>query len=124
MDAVTRRRVCELIAGIIATDGELHPDELLFMVQTFAAFEVATGEDDEAVCPTTTSMEAAKLMGELPEDARAEALSLLMDSAVADGKVVPAEREYLLAVGRAAGVSRDDIDDKIAEALMKADPAF
>jgi len=124
MDAVTRRRVCELIAGIIATDGELHPDELVFMIKAFAAFDIATGEDDEAVCPTTTSMEAAKLMGELPQEARAEALSLLVDSAVADGKVVPAERDYLLAVGRAAGISPDDIDDKIADALFKADPAF
>jgi uncharacterized tellurite resistance protein B-like protein len=118
MDKVTKRRVCELISGIIATDQELHPDELRFMLKTFAAFDVATGKDDEAICPTTTSFEAAKLMATLPPEVRDETLALLIESAVADGKVVPSERDYLLAVARAAGISKDDVDDRIAAALL------
>ncbi len=124
MDDVTRRRVCELISGIVATDMELHPAELAFMLRTFQAFGVATGEDDEAICPTVTGFEAAKLMGELPADVRQEAIELLLKGAVVDGKVTPQERDWLLAVGRAAGLSRDDIDDRIAEALLAGDAAF
>jgi phage I-like protein len=124
MDDVTKRRVCELIAGIIATDAEFHPAELEFMTRAFAAFGIAGGEEDQAICPTITSMEAAKQMATLPADHREEAMALLMQGAVADGKVTPEEREWLLAVGRAAGISRDDVDDQIATALLAADPAF
>ena len=93
------------------------------MVKTFAAFDIAA-TDDAAVCPTTDKGEAAVLMGQLPEDVRQEAMDLLVSSAVADGKVVPSERDWLLAVGGAAGMSDDAVDELIADALLEADPAF
>ena len=48
MDFVTRRKVCELVAGIIATDQELHPSELTFMLKTFETFGVGSSDDDDA----------------------------------------------------------------------------
>lgn len=116
--------MCELIAGIIATDKELHPAELDFMLRTFTTFGVANSGDDEAICPTVTGFEAAKLMSDLPPEVRGETIALLMQSAVVDGKVTPQEREWLLAVGRAAGLSRDEVDDQIAEALLSAESAI
>jgi uncharacterized tellurite resistance protein B-like protein len=118
MDLTIRRRVCELVAGIIATDSELHPAELKFMLKTFEAFGIASGKDDEAVCPTVSSAEAAKAIRDLPEDVRRETVSLLIDSAVSDGKVTPAERDYLLAVARAAGLSDTAVDEALAERLL------
>jgi uncharacterized tellurite resistance protein B-like protein len=118
MNDRTRRRVCELVAGIIATDREFHPDELQFLLRTFRTFGIATGADDEAVSPTTTTFEAAKAMSELPLDVREEAMDLLVDTAVCDGKVVPAERAFLFAVARAAGIDEDRIDERIADELL------
>ncbi|MBW2456867.1 MAG: hypothetical protein JRI68_20295, partial [Deltaproteobacteria bacterium] len=48
MDEITKRRVCELVAGIIATDKQLHPAELKFLLRTFDVFGIGTGLDDEA----------------------------------------------------------------------------
>ena len=117
MDPVTSRRVCELVMGIIATDQELHPTELQFMLKIFKAFGVASGAEDEAISPTTRSFEAEKAMKALPADVRQEAIELLLDSAVVDGKVVEAERQFLYAVGRAAGISQEVIDSRIETKL-------
>jgi uncharacterized tellurite resistance protein B-like protein len=113
MDERNRRRVCELIAGIIATDQTLHPAELQFMVKTFRAFGIATGAKEEVISPATSPVEAAVAMSELPASVRHEALELLIASALADGEVVAAERAYLRAVAEAAG-----IDDAALEALI------
>jgi uncharacterized tellurite resistance protein B-like protein len=120
MDDATGRRVCELIAGIIATDGVLHPSELQFMLTAFAKFGVASGDDTEAIVPAVTPAEASKAMASLPEEVRDEAVGLLIESAAADGNVSPEERDYLFAVARAAGLSRDHIDDRIANELIKS----
>ena len=120
MDAQTRRQVCELVAGIIATDKELHPAELKFLLRTFEAFGIAKGNEDEAICPAVSRVEAAKGMAQLPPEVRKETMGLLVDSAVVDGKVVPAEREYLLEVARAAEVSEDELDALLTEGLAKA----
>ena len=117
MDESTGRRVCELVMGIIATDHELHPSELQFMLKTFKAFGVATGERDEAISPTTRAFEAAHAMSNLPENVREEAIELLLETAAVDGKIVPAERTFLHAVGRASGIDADQMDDRIADKL-------
>lgn len=118
-----RRRVCELVAGIIATDQELHPAELRFMLRTFERFGIATGADDEALCPAVSCAAAARAMAQLPEAMRRETMELLIESAVVDGKVVPAERTLLEAVANAAGLPLDDIDDRLTDALLAVDPS-
>ena len=118
MDSVTRRKVCELVAGIIATDQELHPSELTFMLKTFATFGVGSSDDDEAMTPMVSRAEAAKTMAELPEDIRKQTLELLIESAAIDGKVVPAEREFLRSVAEAADLPDDSIDESLAARLL------
>lgn len=119
MDELTRRRVCELIAGLIATDENLHPEELRFMLKTFKAFGVASGEEDEAICPTVGAQEAAKAMTALPPEVREETIGLLIESAVADGVIADEERAYLSAVARAAGIAHDDVQGRLDEALQE-----
>jgi len=118
MDSVTRRKVCELVAGIIATDHELHPSELSFMLKTFQTFGIGSGHEDQAMTPMVSRVEAAKAMAELPEDIRKQTLELLIDSAVIDGKVVPAEREFLRSVAKAADLPDEDIDESLATRLL------
>lgn len=119
MDERTRRRVCELIAGIIATDDHLDPAELQYMLKIFTTFGIASGGKDEVVSPATTPAEAARAMAELPAAVREEAFDLLVESAVADGEVVPAERTYLQVVARAAGVDSARLETLITEALAR-----
>src|SRR5262245_13770471 len=87
MDWNTRRHICELVAGIIASDRELHPAELKFMLKTFSAFGIASGNETEAVCPSVSTVEAMRAMRLLPQEVRHEAMDLLIASAVSDGKV-------------------------------------
>jgi tellurite resistance protein len=110
--------VCELIAGIIATDGELHASENLFLGKLFGKLGLLGG-GELVIAPTTSTVEAARAMSELSPEVQQEALALLIDAAVADGKVVPDERRYLEAVGEAAGLSKDELDTRIAERLAK-----
>jgi uncharacterized tellurite resistance protein B-like protein len=118
MDFVTRRKVCELVAGIIATDQELHPSELTFMLKTFETFGIGSSDDDEAMTPLVSRAEAAKTMAELPDDIRKQTLDLLIESAAIDGKVVPAEREFLRSVAKAAGLPDESIDESLAARLL------
>jgi hypothetical protein len=118
MDDTTKRKVCELVAGIIATDKHLHPAELKFMLRTFDSFGIGASGDDEAICPTITPHEAAKAMSDLPAEVRDEAMELLITTAAVDGKVVPEEDAFLAAVARAAKVPFEQVQKRTAEALL------
>lgn len=114
------REVVDLVAGIIATDDEFHPDELRFLAKVFERFGVAKSGDTEVVSPTKRSGEAAKAMRALPPELQEQAMSLLIESAIADGKVVVAEHNYLLAVARAAGIEDSELDARVEKALAAA----
>ncbi len=116
MDESQRRKICQLVAGIVVTDDELDPREEAFVERMLARFGLDPSERD-AIFPLVDGEEAARDLAKMPEDVRGEAFSLLVQAAAADDKVVPEEREYLLAVGRALGLSEDDVDLRIVDAL-------
>ena len=120
MNMETRRRVCELVFGLIATDDELHPSEFRFMVKVFASFGVSQTDEEEVIAPTVRAFEAAKAMRQLPEEVHDETIELLVAAAVADGKVVEAEREFLRGVAGAIDLSVEAIDARLAKALETA----
>ncbi|MFP6686186.1 MAG: TerB family tellurite resistance protein [Polyangiaceae bacterium] len=120
MDVGTRRRVCELVVGLIATDDELHPSEFRFMVKVFASFGVSQTDEEEVIAPTVRAFEAAKAMRELPEEVHDEAIELLVAAAAADGKIVEAERVFLRAVAGAIDLSTEALDERLAKALETA----
>ena len=97
-------KVCELIAGVLAVDGEIHPAES----KLFGRLVVALRENIdpvEEIEPTLKGKDAAEELRTMPEDVRAEAFALLLAAAIVDGKVVPKEENYLKAVASALGVS-------------------
>jgi tellurite resistance protein len=56
---------------------------------------------------------------ELDREAQEEALQLMLDAAVADGKVFYQERSYLYEVGSAMGLSSAEMDKRISERLAQ-----
>ena len=110
-------KVCELIAGVVAVDGEIHPAES----KLFGRLLVALRQNIDPVReiePTLRGEDAAEALRELPEDVRQEAFELLLAAAIVDGKVVPKEESYLQAVAGALGISNDELEARIAERLL------
>lgn len=112
-------RVCELIAGVIATDGEIHPAESAFLGKLLIALRAGI-EPVTELEPTLKGPAAAAALQELPEDVRHEAFELLLAAAIVDGKVVPAEQTFLQDVATAMGIGAAELEERIAERLLKA----
>ena len=119
MDDNTRRKVCQLIAGIVITDEDLDAKEEAFVERMLVKFGLDASER-EVIYPLVDGEEAAQTMRTLPPAIQREAFELLIGAAVADGKVVAEEREYLGAVALALGISEADVDRGVSEALASA----
>jgi uncharacterized tellurite resistance protein B-like protein len=110
-------KVCELIAGIIATDGEVHPAESDFLRRILVALRQDIDPVRE-IEPTIKGPAAADALRELPEDVRHEAFELLLAAAIVDGKVVPAEQEFLQEVAGALGIDDEELEGRLADRLL------
>lgn len=117
MDESQRRRVCQLIAGIVVSDDDLDDNEDVFINRMLEKFSIPL-EEREVIFPIIDSTEAAAAIMTLPEDVREEAFELLIEAACVDGKVVDEEREYLEKVADTLGLS-DELDSRI-DAQLKA----
>jgi tellurite resistance protein len=118
VQAELARKVCELVAGISETDGEFHLDEgaLLRRVMTRLGL---SAHGDEPIMPTLKGEDAARAIGALPEAVRFEAFELLIDAAIVDGRVVPAERQYLEAVASALGATPAQLERQLEQRLSQ-----
>lgn len=114
MDIELRHTVCRLIAGLVVSDDDLAPEEDAFLDRLLARFEIA---ERETIFPIVDRSEAAEKVRELPDDVQEEALALLIEAAIADGKVVDEERSYLHAVGKVIDLSEAAVEERIAKAL-------
>ena len=116
MDVEMRHTVCRLIAGLVVADDDLAPEEDAFIDRLLARFGVPAGDRD-TIFPIVDRTEAAVKIRELPAAVQEEALKLLLEAAVADGKVVDEERDYLRSVGEALGLGEAAVDKRLADAL-------
>jgi uncharacterized tellurite resistance protein B-like protein len=116
MDDNTRRKVCQLIAGIVITDEDLDEREEAFVERLLVKFGLDAGERD-VIYPLIDGEEAAQTMRTLPPAIQREAFELLIGAAVADGKIVAEEREYLGAVALALGISEAELERRLSQAL-------
>ena len=119
MDESVRRNVCRLIAGIVVSDEDLSPEEDAFVDRMLQRFGIPLAERD-VIFPIVDATEAAAAMRALDPAVRQEAFGLLLEAAAADGSIAPEELTYLEAVSDVVGVSRDDLGDKLGEALRAA----
>lgn len=115
MDDRKSRDICEIIAGLIFADGELHPGEQKFYQRMLERFGLPKDAELEPIDPPVA---LEKLRGLAPPD-RVETLRLLMEAAAADGVLHPAERVLIGAVGDELGVSEDEIDLRLQAALQR-----
>lgn len=118
MDADVARKVCRLIAGIVVSDEDLSPQEDAFVDRMLLRFGIPVEERD-VIFPIIDASEAAETVKSMSAEVRSEALSLLIEAAASDGSIAPEELGYLEAVADAVEVSRDDLSDRLAEALQK-----
>jgi uncharacterized tellurite resistance protein B-like protein len=116
VDQEVARRVCRLIAGIVISDDDLDEKEEAFIDRLIERFDL-TAEDRDALFPIVDKEEAATEIKTFEEAVRDETFGLLVEAAVADGKVVDEEKDYLAAVAEALGVSEGDLAERIAKAL-------
>lgn len=116
MDQQLSHKVCRLVAGIVVADDDLDDTEDQFIDRMLAKFGIPPSER-ESIFPIVDKSEAKAAMQELPPDVQHETMTLLIEAACADGKVVTEERAYLHAVAEAIGVSAGALDVKIDDAL-------
>ena len=119
MDESVRRNVCRLIAGIVVSDEDLSPEEDAFVDRMLQRVGIPLADRD-VIFPIVDATEAATAMRALEPAVRQEAFGLLLEAAAADGSIAPEELSYLEAVSDVVGVSRDDLGDKLGEALRNA----
>ncbi|HEX9295791.1 MAG TPA: hypothetical protein VF881_08145 [Polyangiaceae bacterium] len=118
MDKELRRKICRLIAGLVVADDDLKPEEEAFLDRLLATFSIPPSERD-SIFPIIDRSEAAQMIRELPKDAQATALSLLIEATAADGIVAPEEQAYLEAVAAEVGVSGAELEKRIALQLSQ-----
>ncbi len=119
MDEEVRRNVCRLIAGIVVSDEDLSPQEDAFVDRMLVRFGIPL-EERQVVFPIIDASDAAAAMKELDAPVQQEAFGLLIEAAAADGSIAPEELTYLESVSDVVGISRDDLADRISEALKQA----
>jgi uncharacterized tellurite resistance protein B-like protein len=119
MDPEVARRICRLIAGIVVSDDDLAPKEDAFVDRMLVRFGIPVDER-AVVFPIIDESEAIEAIQSLEPAVREEAFALLIDAAAVDGSIEPEELSYLEAVAGVVGVSKDDLSDRLAEALKKS----
>ena len=116
MDPQTSRRACEIIASLLFADGELHPSEERFFKSLLTRFGLPA---DTKISSSHDEAAALTILRELPEPARRETLTLLIEAAAADGNLHPAERILIGAVADELGVSEEQVDADLRRALSR-----
>jgi uncharacterized tellurite resistance protein B-like protein len=117
LDLETRQKICQLVAGIVTSDGKLEAKEAAFVYRVLAGFGV-DATPRPAIAPVVDVEAAARKVQDLPRSAQDEALRLVLDAACVDGQIQPQERNYLRAIGSALGISDEDLERRIVARLI------
>lgn len=114
MDAELRVTVCRLVAGLVVSDDDFSPEEEAFIERMLVRFGIG---DCEVIFPIVDRSEAAASVRALPPAVQEEAFAVLLEAAVADGKIADEERAYLHVVGTAMGLSAAVVEERVEKAL-------
>jgi uncharacterized tellurite resistance protein B-like protein len=119
MNQEERIRVARLIAGLVVSDDDLDDKEDAFIERMLASFGIPSS-DRNLIFPIVDAGEAAAALRDLSKEAQDEAVTLLIQAAAVDGKVSFEERNYLVVVAEAVGLSTEALDKRLDEALAKS----
>lgn len=103
-----KRKVAQLVAGIVVTDDVLDPSEERFVDKMLDELGITT-EERAVIFPILDGEEAAEALARMSPAVQAEVIELLIHAAAADGQIVDEELVYLQAVARVAGVGEADL---------------
>lgn len=115
MDLATRRKICQLVAGVLVSDDHFADTEKRFLQRIYARFGLPP-EECADVQPIPVGAATAALR-ELPADAHAKVSALLVEAAIADGVIDPRERVYLLVAAAAMGLDAVEMEQRLAKRL-------
>lgn len=115
MDEKSKRLVCRMVAGLLASDADFDDSERAFVDKVLEQFGIPETEWD-AIFPLLEHDEAEAAMWRLDDATQKETFELLLRAAFADGTIVDSEREYLHLVGRTLGLTPEAVDARIASA--------
>src|SRR5262249_19725780 len=99
-------------------DDDLDPKEDALLERLLATFGIPSSER-EVIFPIIDANEAVSALRDQPASVRDQALALLIEGAVADGKIADEERSYLVVVADAMGGSHAELDARLAKQLAK-----
>ena len=115
MDDADRRKICQLVAGILVSDDHFADAERAFLQRIYARFGLP--DDEWTRTEPIPAGAASAALRALPQDAQAKVVALLVEAAVADGVVDASERVYLLVVAAALGIDAVAMEQRITQRL-------
>lgn len=113
MDEATKRIACRMIAGLVATDEDFSDGERQFLDKVLVQFGIPEEEWD-AIFPLLEHDAAEAAIRGLDPIAQKEIFELLLEAALVDGSIVQEERNYIEVVGRAIGLSDEELGRRLA----------
>lgn len=119
MEIADRRKICQLVAGILVSDDDFAEEEAGFLHRIFTRFGLPS-EEAAGVKPIDAGA-ASNTLRELPPEVQAKVVALLVEAAVADGVIDPRERAYLLVAAAALGIEADVMERRITDRLERLD---
>ncbi len=116
MDDETKRLLCRMVAGLVASDEEFTDSERAFVEKVLGEFGIPEEEWD-AIYPLVDPDEARSEIAKLNGTAREMAVNLLVQAAAADGKIVEEELRYLNSVVDAMAVHPSVIEFRLRKIM-------
>ncbi len=116
MDDETKRLLCRMVAGLVASDEEFTDSERAFVEKVLGEFGIPEEEWD-AIYPLVDPDEARAEIAKLNGTAREMAVNLLVQAAAADGKIVEEELRYLNSVVDAMAVHSSVIEFRLRKIM-------
>lgn len=121
MSPEEQAKVIDLVEAVIGADGVVTEEERAFLQRVKERFRLSTddsGGGNAASDPGRTT----QTLRALAPDTQVRVMALLVDAAVADGRVTPEERALLLASAATLGIDAAALEERIARRLKSGVP--
>jgi uncharacterized tellurite resistance protein B-like protein len=119
MDEADRRKICQLVTGVLFSDDDFTDEEAAFLQRVVRRFGFP--DDEWQRIEAIEAGAASQALRELPENVRTKVMALLIEATVADGVVDGRERAYLLVAGAALEIDPQVIEQRLRQRLEQLD---
>ena len=116
MSPEEQAKIIELVEAVIGADGVVTEEERAFLQRVIERFRLSPDSRADAIAVSDPGRTTQSLRALAP-DTQVRVMALLVDAAVADGKVTPEERALLLASAATLGIDAAALEERIARRL-------